>query len=334
MGAVSLGDMARSFMLQRHTVDLKQSLQRLTNEVATGKVSDTAARVSGDLVPISSLDTALARLKGYGAVTTEAGMFAGAMQTALATVDSLASDLGNILISTTTGGSPALVDAAGRDAEQKLQTALSVFNTRFGDRTLFAGIETNAAAIIDSDTLLTTLTAAVAGAVSAQDVETAVTTWFESPTGYTALAYKGGTSLAAMSIAPGEEATVDVTAKDPALRDTVKALALAALLNRGVLAGQAAGRQDLARRAGLNLLENKSDRTHVAARLGLVEAQIEAAATRNANESSALQIARNGITEADPYESATRLDEAQTQLEKIYALTARLSRLSLLDYLK
>ncbi len=334
MGAVSLGDMARSFMLRRHTVDLKQNLQKLTNEVATGRVSDTAARVSGDLVPISGIDAALARLKGYGAVTSEAGLFAGAMQTALGTMDALASSLSNALISTTTGGSPVLIDAAGKDAEQNLQTALSVLNTRFGDRSLFAGTETTDAATADSNTLLTALTAAVAGAVSAQDVETAVNTWFASPSGYAAVVYQGGDALAALAIAPGEEAKIDLTAADPALRDTIKGLAMAALLNRGVLAGQTAGRQDLARRAGLSLLENKTDRTNVAARLGLVEAQIDAAVTRNANETSALQIARNGITEADPYETATRLEDTEAQLEKIYALTARLSRLTLLDYLK
>lgn len=334
MGAVSLGDMARSFMLRRHTTDLKQDLQRLTNEAATGRVSDTAAQVSGDLVPIAGIDASLARLKGYGAVTSEAGLFAGAMQTALATLDTLATSLSNALISTATGGSTTLIDAAGKDAEQNLQTALSALNTRFGDRSLFAGTETTAAATADSDTLLTALTAAVAGAVSAEDVETAVNGWFASPSGYAAVVYQGGDALTALSIAPGEQARIDITAADPALRDTIKGLALAALLNRGVLAGQNTGRQDLARRAGLSLLETKTDRTNVAARLGLVEAQIDAAATRNAHETSALQIARNGITEADPYETATRLDETQAQLEKIYALTARLSRLSLLDYLK
>ena len=321
-------------MLRRHTIDLKQTLQRLSNEVATGRVSDTAARVSGDLGPITGIDAALARLKGYNAVTSEAGLYAGAMQTALGTMDSLASSLSNALISTTTGGTASMIDATGKDAEQNLQTALSVLNTRFGDRSLFAGIETTGAATVGSDTLLSALTTAIAGAVSAQDVETAVTDWFASPTGYDAIAYQGGEDLAALTIAPGDEAKIDITAKDPALRDTIKGLAMAALLNRGVLAGQSAGRQDLARRAGLSLLENKTDRTNVAARLGLAEAQIDAAETRNSNETSALQIARNGVTEADPYETATRLGETEAQLEKIYALTARLSRLSLLDYLK
>ncbi|MDB5660728.1 MAG: Flagellar biosynthesis protein FlgL [Cypionkella sp.] len=333
MGAVSLGDMAQSFMLRRHTVALKQNLQRLTNEVATGHASDITARVSGDLVPISGIDASLARLKGYGSATAEAAAFTGAMQVVLGTVDSLASGLSTTLIAAATGGSDAMVDLAGKDAEQKLQTVLSAFNTQFGGRSLFAGVGTMAAAVIGANTLLSALGVAVTGAVSAQDVEIAVTSWFADPAGYDALAYQGGDVLAGLTIAPGEEARIDVTAKDPALRDTVKGLAMAALLNRGVLAGQSTGRQDLARRAGFSLLDNKTDRTNVAAGIGLVEAQIDAAATRNASETSALQIARNGITEADPYESATRLEDTEAQLEKIYAITARLSHLSLLDYL-
>jgi flagellar hook-associated protein 3 FlgL len=38
--------------------------------------------------------------------------------------------------------------------------------------------------------------------------------------------------------------------------------------------------------------------------------------------------------QADPYQAATELELAQTQLEAVYTLTARLSRLSLSDYLK
>ena len=56
-------------------------------------------------------------------------------------------------------------------------------------------------------------------------------------------------------------------------------------------------------------------------------------AIRNAAEASALQIARNGLVAADPYDTATAIQAVQTQIETLYTLTARLSRLSLTDYL-
>jgi flagellar hook-associated protein 3 FlgL len=333
MSAISLGDLAQSFMMRKQNVTLKYDIQRLSTEMTTGRVTDTAARVSGDLLPISGIDATLARLKGYSAVTSEAGLFAGAMQTALGVVDGLSQDLSASLLAVASGGASSRVDAVGGEARQKLGTVLSALNTRFGDRTLFAGTETAGPAIADTETMLAALDSAVVGATSAADVQAAVSAWFDAPDGYAALGYKGGAPLAALTIAPGDEARLDITANDPAIRDTLKGLAMAAMLDRGVLAGNPTARQDLAKFAGTQLMESQANRTNLAARLGMVEAQIDAAGTRNSAETAALQIARNDIVAVDPFETASKLEESQAQLEKIYAITARMSRLSLLDYL-
>ena len=334
MSLISLGDMAQSFLLRRQTVALKSDLQRLSGEMTTGRVTDTAARVAGDLVPLSGIDAALARIKGYGSTISEAGLFAGAMQTALGVIGDLSTDLSSNLIAAGSGISGARVDAVGADARQRFETVISGLNTRFGDRSLFAGQATTNAATVDATVILQALDVAVAGATSAADVETAVTAWFDDPTGYMAQAYTGGDKLAPVSIAPGEEAMVDVTAGDPALRATLKGMAMAAMLERGVLAGQPEARQDLARRAGVSLLQSQTDRAYLSARLGTAEAQIESATARNAAETTSLQIARSDIVGVDPFETASRLQETQAQLEKIYAITARMTRLSLMDYLK
>ena len=333
MSLISLGDMAQSFLLRRQTVALKSDLQRLSGEMTTGRVTDTAARVAGDLVPLAGIDAALARIKGYGAATSEAGLFAGAMQTALGVIGGLSTELSSSLIAAGSGISSMRVDAVGADARQRFETVISALNTRFGDRSLFAGQASTNAATVDATAILQALDGAVAGATSAADVETAVATWFDDPAGFMAQAYTGGDKLVPVSIAPGEEALVDVTAADPALRATLKGLATAAMLDRGVLAGQPAARQDLARRAGISLLQSQTDRAYLSARLGTVEAQIGAASARNAAEATSLQIARSDILGVDPFETASKLQETQAQLEKIYAITARMTRLSLMDYL-
>ena len=334
MGLVSLGDMAQSFMLRRQTVALKTDLQRLSLELTTGRVADTAARFSGDLGPVSGIDASLARLNGYRAVTAEASLFAGSMQTALGVVDDLSSDLSRALLTATSSSSQALVNAAGLDARSRLETAMSALNTRVGDRTLFAGTATNGPATVATETMMQALNTAIAGATTAQDIQVAVQAWFDAPTGFAALGYTGGGALAGVNIAPGEEAAIDITANDPAIRATLKGLAMAALLGRGVLSGQPAERQDLARRAGLSLLESQTDRTYLSARLGSAQAQIDAASARNAAEVTSLQIARADMTAADPFETASKLQETQQQLEKIYAITARITRLSLMDYIR
>lgn len=333
MSLVSLGDMAQSFLLRRHNVALKSDLQRLASELTTGRVADTAARVSGDLVPLTGIDTSLARLKGNSSVAAEAALFTGAMQTALGVIDSMSSDLSSSLIAAAGSVLSPRVDAAGIDGRQRFETAISTLNTRFGDRTLFAGTQTTGAATVGAGSILQALDVAIAGMTSAADVETAVAAWFDAPSGFTAQGYVGGGALAPLSIAPGEEAIVDVTGTDPAIRATLKGMAMAALLDRGALAGQPDARRDLARLAGVSLLQSQTDRAHLSARLGTVEGQIDAAIARNSAETTSLQIARSDIVAADPFETASRLEETQAQLEKIYAITARMTRLSLMDYL-
>ena len=58
------------------------------------------------------------------------------------------------------------------------------------------------------------------------------------------------------------------------------------------------------------------------------------ASARNGAETSALEIARTDILAIDPYRTATELQSTETRLETLYTLTARLSRLSLSEYLR
>jgi flagellar hook-associated protein 3 FlgL len=166
------------------------------------------------------------------------------------------------------------------------------------------------------------------------DVATAVSDWFDDPAGYVTVAYQGDAALAPLAIAAGESAEIKVTAMDPAVRETLKGFAMAAMLDRGALTGAPQARADLARLAGEKLVGTATDRAYLAADLGVVEGQIESAKARNGAEATALQIARLGIVSVDPYDTAARLESTQTQLETLYTITARLSRLSLMDFLR
>lgn len=334
MAMISLGDLAQTFLLRRQNTDLKSELQRLTTELTTGNAVDTGRQVRGDFTPLAGIDASLSRLMGYKSSTSETALFSGAMQTVLGTVESMTSTLGPQLLAASSGTAATQVNAIGIGARQKLETAVSLYNTDLAGRSLFAGVATDGAATINADTLLSTLEAEILGATSGADVESRVTNWFNSPAGYAAVGYLGGAPLAPVTVAPGDVADLGFTAADPGIRDTLKGLAMAALLDKGALAGNAAERASLARRAGESLINSATARADMAARLGTVEAQVEAASVRNSAETSALQIARGGITAVDPYETASRLEATSQQLETLYTLTARISRLNLVDFLR
>ncbi len=332
MTMLSVGDLAQSFLMARQNAALKTELQRLSNEVTTGVAEDTAHHLAGDFGPLAGIESSLARLTGYKSVTTEAGLFTEAMQSALNLVDDLASTLGQSLFSGATTSTPTRIDAMATEAVQNLATTLSALNTRLGDRSLFAGTATTTTPLPDGETLLTTLQSVVAGAQTVDDIDAALTQWFAATDGFSAL-YQGGPPLAALTVAPGETVRIDITARDPAIRDTLKGLAMVALLDRGVLAGQLTDRANVVKRSGEILIGSQTGRALITARLGTTQAQIDSAAQRNTAETSALSIARANLLSVDGYDAATRLQQTQTQLETLYALTSRMSRLNLVNYL-
>ena len=329
----NVGDMAQSLILSRQNATLKQALQTLSTEVTTGLVTDTTARVKGNYAPLAGIETTLTQLESYRRVTNETAVTASIMQTALGHIATNAQDLVIALIAIATSYSPARIDTLASDATQKLQSTLSALNTRVGDRSVFAGVATDHAAVTDAETMMTALDRAVAGAISSADVQTAVNAWFADPSGFAATVYQGGVALSPVPVGPDEQVRLDVTALDPALVATLKGLAMTSLLDRGTLAGNDVARTDLAKRAGESLLSSAAGRVELSARLGTTEAGVANAVLRNDSEKSALETARLGLLSVDPYETATKLQQTQTQLQTLYSITARMQRLSLVDYL-
>jgi flagellar hook-associated protein 3 FlgL len=81
------------------------------------------------------------------------------------------------------------------------------------------------------------------------------------------------------------------------------------------------------------MLQNQDDLTSLRAQIGFAEARIDSMATRNASESVSLEYAKGTLLAADPYETATRLEEVQFQLQSLYAVTVKTSQLSLVNFL-
>lgn len=335
MQTVSVGDMAQSLILSRQGASLKTALQDLSTEVTTGLTSDETGRVKGNYAPIAGIESSLSQLAAYNSVTSETQVYTGVLQTALGTISDQSQAMSTSFLAGATSGSTMQVNTMGIDAQNRLQTVMSVLNTRVGDRSVFAGVAADQPAVASADTLMTALQQAItaSGAVSPADIQTAVNTWFDDPNGYTATIYKGGDAAGPVLIAPDQTAKIDVTANDPAIINTLKGLALGALLARGVLAGNDSARADLAKRAGQSLTSSQASVVDLSARLGTTEASIQSAATRNDAEKSALETARLNLLSVDPYETATKLQQTQDQLQTVYTITARASRLSLVNFL-
>jgi flagellar hook-associated protein 3 FlgL len=139
--------------------------------------------------------------------------------------------------------------------------------------------------------------------------------------------------LSAITLGSGESVRLSIRADDPVLRAQIKEVALTALLNDDALALAPGLRSDLARDAGGNLLGAQTDLTQLRADLGFAEERVARAESRISAEISSLGIARSTLVSVDPSATAGELQQVQFQLEALYTLTARTSRLSLVNFL-
>lgn len=336
MTLISVGDMAQTFMLRRFSAGAKQEASIAARELTTGYSADIGKKLGGELSRLSGLEASLSRLNGHRVVTDTVSLTANAMQSVFGQIDSLTDGLGTSLMSASNMESKGLLDGLVADSAARFKSVLASLNTKVGGSSLFAGVATDRPAVSSPDVILSALEAAIAGAgaVSAADIETAVTTWFDDPGGFAIVGYLGGTASGAISVSPEDQVDLGITALDPSIKATIKSLSVVALVARGTIVADAGTGKELARRAGAALLQNQSDRTALSGHLGYSQARIDQAQNRNEAERSALHLARNHLLAVDPYEAATRMEAAQNQLETLYSVTARLSRLKLVDFLR
>lgn len=333
MTRVSLGDASLTNLLARQGADLRAQVQRASTEITTGRHTDVAQALRGDVAPLLAIDASLVRLAAFNTTAGDTALQASAQQAAVSGLSALAAGITTTLLAARDVSTPAQIDTLAADARGRLESAIGLVNTQAAGRAVFSGTATDTPPLGRTDLLLTALEGAALGATTAGQVASAVASWFADPAGFGAF-YQGGPSLSPTAIAAGETIVLSATALDPAIRDTLAGFAMAALLDRGLLAGNAEERARLAQRAGQELLTTETARITLAARIGTIEARIEAARTRNAAEETSLGILRSSLGSVDPFEAATRLEAARTQLESLYLITARVSRLSLTEFLR
>ena len=330
------GDLAQSFQLRRQDTALKTSMARLANELTSGTREDLGAAVRGDFRALAGIERTITRLTTMNLAATEAAQQASATQAVLSELQDLASGNATALLSASSSSSPQMISAATVDSKERLFSAVSALNTNSAGRYILSGTLSDTKPLASGEEMLSALQTAVAGAATATDVISAIDGWFDAPAGgggFLDQAYRGSDAPAGYFPAIQSGANAGITASDPAIRSALRGLAVAALVSQGVLDGDPTARAYLVQVAGESLMTASGGLTDLRGQTGAAEAAIETLATRNASEISSLELARAGIVAADPYETATALEETQTQLETLYTITARLSRLSFADYM-
>lgn len=336
MSGISAGDLARSLMLRRQTAALKGALTRHSQELTTGRAAAPLKALRGDVGALAAVERNRDVLTAYATATAEVATMAAGQQRVLGRLAADALDLSGELLKLGPGTPPGLVTTLAATGRAGFETTVDALNTRVADRSLFAGVAVDRPALAPAGEILDALLTDIAGLTDPDDIEAAVRTWFDTPGGgFEAAALRGSADPGGpVAIAPDAKVTLAVTAARAELRPLLSGLALTAVVETGPPGATQADRRALLERAGLQLFQAQGGLIDLGAELGTAEARIAAAESRNAAESVAMELARDALVGVDPYEAATRLEDVRARIEAVFTLTARLQRLSLVEYLR
>lgn len=330
----SLGDLAQSYSMQSRNAVLKQDIQRLTSELTSGQIADVRQAVSGNTAYVNDLERSLTKLSGYDLATQEAGQFAGGMQNALTHISDLNTTFRNTLLTATTSALSETPNIILNEAKYTLDAVINAMNTSVGGRAVFSGTATNTLPMAPAEDLLAGLSAAVTGAGSVDDILAAAEAWFADPSGFASVGYLGSdTSLAPISLSDHDSAQLNLRGDNSVFRDNLRNLAMVALANDPAIGLTEAQQSELFQKSfdGAN---NSADAIiGLQAQVGLAESRIEATSVRNSTERFSLEMARTDLLSADPFQTATELEQVQFQLESLFAITSRMSQLSLVNFI-
>lgn len=310
-------------------------LDRLTEELATGRAADTGRALSSDFSTFSRVSHDLRTLQSREDALARASAWMDGTQLALGAVETAGERLAEGLVAGLVipggAGIPALAEA-GSGALSDIVTALAKTD---GGRSVFANGDSSGVPPYDFDTLRTETRALAQSAGDLTSLLQAFDDYFAPGGGVEAGALAGAPpDPVRFPLGGGASLEIPVQAGDPEIRDAVKQAAFLAALPEAGFQLSATDRQSLASELPRRSVAAAAGVATLRGRVGTVEARASLLSERLAADRTQLEGRRSDAVGTDAFDIANRLQSEMSRLETIYAVTARRSRLNLTDYLR
>lgn len=331
----TLGSLFAGAQMRKAELSLRESIGRHAIELSSGRTHDPAATLAGDLGRLAVIESGLRRKDTELRSLTEGLDSVSGVQSALGQIARMGEQIRDRLFVLASGApTDAAMKQAADQAAAELQQMVSALATSRSGRSLFSGAATDQAPLPDASSLVADVIATIPAGSSAADVVAAVDSFFLAPGGPFETAMYAGTGTFQLSVAPGQAQLALPSALHPAIRDALRDAVLVAALGETSLFADHDARRGVAETVLTRQAESVEGLIRLRAEMGSWEAILSERKEILAAGRDDLHRMRETLIGVDPYEAATRLEEARTRLEALYLVTARVARLSLTEYLR
>lgn len=335
MFSSNFGDMARHALLQPQAAKMKSRISSLTKEMTTGQMDDKAAGLKGRLGILASVEHSRAMAEARQSSAQTVLSLLEIQQSVVTEISTKTDKALEAIMASEQSSNTLTLDRTLADIHAYFEDIVRLLNSRFAGRSVFAGSAVDQPAVISAAQMLDELATEMTIPIDVVTLSDQVDAWFAPGGSFDVAAYLGSAAISEpVALGHGISVRNDVTAQENAFRQTLAAFAKSALFASHVTEASHQDKQMIIAASGQALLQTQSALIDLGARLGGQEARAAYGKTRAEAEYMSLSIARADLLAVDPYAAASKLEQTMTQLDTVYALTARLSRLSLANHLR
>lgn len=334
MSKVSIGDLSQNFKSIRQGFTIKSDLANLSSSLSSGRVTDIPKELNGQTARLNGLNYSREQLDVLQDISKETMLMLDSIQSVLVRVDDKRAELMSRLFTINDSSSQDQVALTSQAARQALDDMVSALNTKVGGRALFSGRDVNEVPLIPASQIVSEIVAAIGTDQSIANMERAIEDWFTgASSGATATVYRGDTSgFMKRRISPDKEITIELTANSEKISETLKQTVRSAVL-LDLTEMTPSDKISTIKSSSVSLFNASADLANTQAMIGSLQEAVTTAQVEMKARDVSFEIAVNDLIAADPFETASRLQSAQLQLEKHYTVVARMSQLSLLRFI-
>ncbi len=336
MPVSTIPDLLSFRRFNRVTFDLKQKLDQTSIEAVTGLREDVTAATNGDIGGALLINKAITDVDSrnglYQLAKTRMTLVGETLEGARTTMDGIGTRVLTVINSTSDTGLRTII----REAETSLRTIFSALQVNHANRNLFSGDATDTPPLGDVTQLLNDVRSIVAAGPDVATINTALDTYFEDPAGtFQTTIYQGGSGDGTgVLLSNDERLDFTVKADDPAIRQVMRGLAIIASGDVAPFQKFSPAYNDLFSEGSFQLNNGESGLVVLESEIGIGLQLIQQSQDILESERITLTATYTEIAGRDQFEASTELKFLETQLQTSYILTARISELTLTNFLR
>lgn len=324
---VGFPDQLRSAILNRPIQDIRRDLATASLEAVTGRKENLAVSLGSRTGEYNLVAKALTDIKAGLDRLTLAESRLSATAVPLKAIRVSVNEFATTA-EFTIGNDGFETSDVSQAAREQIEYVMSSLNTDYAGRNLFSGDQVSVSALPDASELFEAIDTALGGATDEASIDAALDAFFADGGTFDTDIYQGGDDeAAAILLSNRGRVNFSVKANDPSIKSALEGLARLAY-------AQPEASEEYLDGAISDIRKGETGLISLEASLGRKQNRVESEINALYEEQSILKQTEDRYAGVDGFEAATRLNNLELQLEAAYTVTARISQLSLTNYIR